>query len=435
MTITAPTKTVAVLGSAYGGIGAAASLARRLPSDWRVVLIDRNTHANHVYPFPRFTVLPEHAPKAFLPLSRVFANARLTEVQGNVPESERTGSPLPPAPELPASHAHQQIQGVITALSPNSVTYVLAKDGAYDDIDLQNPPAERVETLAFDYCVYALGGALSAPSDAWAEYPGGGRGTKAGGVAFLARQGKVVEQAQSIIVVGGGALGIQFATDIKDVHPSKEVTLLHSRPRLMPIYSEGLHDEVVRRCGELGVNLVLGERVMSWPTNPGVLDGTPKTVTTDKGTSLSADLVLVCTGTKPHSGFMRALDADAVAPNGCIRVKDTLQVASDDGRWDTFFAIGDCADTTAIRAGHMSFAMGSVAARNIVRLIAAKGKEATAELEKYVPEEAKIKVTLGLRHNCVATPSIATPGDNGVPDIGAKGMWVLAGAQGMPDDA
>jgi NAD(P)-dependent dehydrogenase (short-subunit alcohol dehydrogenase family) len=44
MTVTDP-KTVVVLGSAYGGIGAA-GIARRLPAGWRVVVIDRNTHAN-----------------------------------------------------------------------------------------------------------------------------------------------------------------------------------------------------------------------------------------------------------------------------------------------------------------------------------------------------------------------------------------------------
>lgn len=195
--------------------------------------------------------------------------------------------------------------------------------------------------------------------------------------------------------------GPEFATDIKDTYPSKEVTLLHSRERLMPIYAQGLHDEVVRRCGELGVNLVLGERVMEWPKNPNVVDGLTKTVVTNKGSRLSADLVLVCTGTKPHSGWMALLDPATIAENKCIRIKETMQVRTEaeaeggETRWDNFFAIGDVADTTAIRAGHMAFAMGSVAARNIMRLIEAREAGREPELEVYVPEEAKIKVTLG----------------------------------------
>ncbi|BEJ02759.1 hypothetical protein CcaverHIS631_0705540 [Cutaneotrichosporon cavernicola] len=403
-----PTKTVVVLGSAYGGIGAAGSLARRLPPDWRVVVIDRNTHANHVYPFPRFTVLPQHAPKAFLPLTQVLANGRVTEL------------PLPPAGPLNHDSPHRQIHGTITALSRNSVTFTT--NGLGDASD-------RVETVDFDYCVYALGGALSEPCDVWGEHERGHArtGTKKGGVAFLERKGSVVEAAESVIVVGGGALGIQFATDIKDVHPSKSVTLLHSRTRLMPIYAKGLHDQVVRRCADLGINVILGERVVEWPTNPGVVDGSPKTITTDKGSRLSADLVLVCTGSRPHSSFMASLDPTTVAENGCIRVNEALQVQGEG--LDHMFAIGDCADTTAIRAGHMSFAMGNVAARNIIRLIQG------GEMEKYVPEAAKIKVTLGITHNCVASEIEAVQGDNGVEDIGAKGMWALAGAQGMPDDA
>ncbi|GMK59491.1 hypothetical protein CspeluHIS016_0800970 [Cutaneotrichosporon spelunceum] len=434
MTVTTPqsTKTVVVLGSAYGGIGAAGGLARRLPLDWRVVVIDRNTHANHVYPFPRFTVLPEHAPKAFLPLTELLSNGRVTEFQPNVPESERTGSPLPPAGALDKASRHRQVHGLITSLARHSVTFITAKHGGFDDIDIANPPPDRVETVAFDYCVYALGGALSAPSDAWGEHVRNGhagRGTKKGGVAFLQRMGSEVDKAGSVIVVGGGALGIQFATDIKDVHPSKDVTLLHSRTRLMPLYSEGLHDEIVRRCAALGIKVVLGERVMEWPDNPGVVD-TPKTITTDKGRHLTADLVLVCTGTRPHTSLMAQLDGSTIATNGCIRVKDSLQV--DGEGLGHIFAIGDCAetDTPAIRAGHMSFAMGSVAARNIVRRVLEM-----EEMERYVPEAGKIKVTLGINHNCVATEHGATPGDNGVPDIGARGMWALPGAQGMPDDA
>lgn len=433
-------------------------------------------HTTDVYPFPRFTVLPEHAAKSFIPLSKVLARGRVTDTQGNLQPSEHTGSPLPPAaPVTEGKSPHRLVQGIITDLTSTAVTFVTPNaDGNYDDVadSGADAPSDRRQTIQFDYCVYALGGTLSEPSDAWGDHgrnKTGGRGTKKGGIEFLARQGKIIASAQQILVVGGGALGIrefgghrtqpkpasgqlttEFATDIKETYPSKEVTLLHSRERLMPIYNKGLHDEVVRRCAELGVNVVLGERVMEWPTNPGVVDGTTKTVTTNKGSKLTADLVLVCTGTKPHTGFMNTINKDTIAPNGCIRIKATMQVRTegeDDTRFDHFFAVGDCADTTAIRAGHMAFAMGSVAARNIIRVIEAREAGREAQLEIYVPEEAKIKVTLGRvscgrklhgltfqKHNCIATPETSTPGDQGMDHLGAKAMWALAGAQDMGDD-
>lgn len=192
----------------------------------------------------------------------------------------------------------------------------------------------------------------------------------------------------------------EFATDIKEVFPNKSVTLLHSRDRLMPIYAQGLHDAIAERCEALGVRLILGERVLKWPENPQVVDGKTKVVKTSKGTEIAGDLVLVCTGTKPTVKFMKKIDDGTIASNGCVRVKDTLQIRTESetrtGSFDHMFAVGDCADTTAIRAGHMAFAMGGLAGRNVLRLIDAREKNETPELEIYDPAEPLIKVSLGL---------------------------------------
>jgi hypothetical protein len=45
---------------------------------------------------------------------------------------------------------------------------------------------------------------------------------------------------------------------------------------------------------KLGVNVVLGERVMTWPEDPEHLNGKTKILTTDKGREFHADLI-VCT--------------------------------------------------------------------------------------------------------------------------------------------
>jgi len=43
-------KTVAVLGASYGGAHAARLLSLSLPAGWRVVVIDRNSHMNRMFP-------------------------------------------------------------------------------------------------------------------------------------------------------------------------------------------------------------------------------------------------------------------------------------------------------------------------------------------------------------------------------------------------
>lgn len=62
------------------------------------------------------------------------------------------------------------------------------------------------------------------------------------------------------------------------------------------------------------------------------------------------------------------------------------------------FAIGDCAETKAIQAGHTAYWMGEVAVRNILRLIAKKegGEKKDEPLEDYKPGPPAIKITLGI---------------------------------------
>ena len=88
----------------------------------------------------------------------------------------------------------------------------------------------------------------------------GGAGAGAGSeVKWFSKR---VESVSSVLVVGGGALGIrkcffrfwekkirlrfnktEYAADIAEVYPNKTVTLLHSRHRLLPRFDEPMHDE------------------------------------------------------------------------------------------------------------------------------------------------------------------------------------------------
>lgn len=230
---------------------------------------------------------------------------------------------------------------------------------------------------------------------------------------------------------------------------------------------------VVKGLKKLGVNVVLGERVMEWPTDPEKLDGNPKIVVTDKGTKFTADLVLPCTGQTPHSKYMAELCPDAIAPvSKRIRVLPTLQVSSDPSteryllerlaqldlkappsppssdasneggeRMDLhhIFAIGDCADTGAIQAGHTAYWMGEVAARNLVRLIHRRegtlNPDLGEELEAYKYGPPAIKVTLGLVDAVTSNGEGTKPNSDGVVDMSSRVIWDSHRASHLPDDA
>ena len=204
-------KTVAILGASYGGARAAHLLAQGLPAGWRVVLVDRNTHLNHLYVLPRYAVLPGHEHKAFIPYNNVFRPPRPFDASDLSP---------PPSPANPQSQSAQSphvfLHAAVTSLSHRSLTL----DRAYP----AHGVAEADRTLHFDYLVYALGSHLPAPIDLWgpvadedvkkASVLDVSRGTKEGGIAWLKRFQKRVERASSVLVVGGGALGIRESPQI-----------------------------------------------------------------------------------------------------------------------------------------------------------------------------------------------------------------------------
>lgn len=51
-------KNVVIIGGSYAGIHLARRLSETLPMGYKAVLVERNSHFNHLYVFPRFAVVP-----------------------------------------------------------------------------------------------------------------------------------------------------------------------------------------------------------------------------------------------------------------------------------------------------------------------------------------------------------------------------------------
>ncbi|KAF8641752.1 hypothetical protein AX16_009829 [Volvariella volvacea WC 439] len=426
------TKTIVVLGAAYGGARAAQLLAAGVPDGWRVIAIDRNSHANHVYVMPRYSVLPGHEHKAFIPFRNVF--------------HEKTGPP------------HLFLQAHVLSMDAHSVT--LSKSFPEHGIPTQK--------LAFDYAVYALGSHLPSPLDLWAPerdehliaehlkkkdrtyvvY----KGEKKEGIDWLKDSQKLVEDSPSVLVVGGGALGIQFATDIAAVYPQKRVTLLHSRNRLLPRFDEAMHTEILETLQKTDIDVILGERLdLQSISKDTVNESGQRVVKTVTGREVAADLLLLCTGQKPNTGILKDMDPLTLDPNtSLIHVLRTLQIArlpSGDTSsteeaakpYPHIFAIGDAADAFgAIAAGHTAYRQGEVAANNIVRLIKRAEKvqptDEVEELEEYSPGPPGIKVSLGLTkavYQINGTVGVLT---DGKPDLQAALIWPFFGIKVEKDD-
>lgn len=127
---------------------------------------------------------------------------------------------------------------------------------------------------------------------------------------------RTVDKAEhGVVVVGGGAVGIEMAAELKMVKPHVKVTLVHSRERLLS--SEGLPDDVkdiaLELLRESGVEVLMSTRVA---TSTKV--GDRYEVEFTNGSKMTAsEVVMAISKSVPTSGY---LPKTAVDEEGFIKI-------------------------------------------------------------------------------------------------------------------
>ncbi|GAA5906705.1 NAD(P)/FAD-dependent oxidoreductase [Sporobolomyces salmoneus] len=408
-----PTRNVVILGASYAGARAAELLSRTLPSTHRVVVIDRQSHFNHLYLHPRVSVVPGHAHKTFVPYAGVLPQESTPRSAGHVLIHASATSITDKYIELDRDLLEHERDLEGDSEEVEKLTEEL-QDARLDAVQSKKALAGR--RISWDYMIYALGCTLPPPLYSLAR-------TKKTGVAFLEAQQSIIANASSILIAGGGALGIQFATDIADLYNNpenahhipealrpakkKRITIVHSRDRFLPLYKQEVHDEVMKRMEELGVDVVLGER-MSLPEDD--KPGETKTVRTSIGKIIEYDLLMRCTGQKPNSQLMRDYLPETIDSHGFVKIRPTLQLDASDvspkkfsEKLERIYTIGDVAAAGVIKAGHTGWNQAGVAVENIVSSLSAQSSfdmdNKGFKLTEYERSPPQIKVTLGLRHS------------------------------------
>jgi apoptosis-inducing factor 2 len=175
---------------------------------------------------------------------------------------------------------------------------------------------------------------------------------------------RALVQADRVLLLGAGPVGIELAGEIRAVWPEKSIVLLDERDDVLsgPFRPE-LRVELRAQLDEFKVELILGSRLgQAPPTAPGELGSF--TVSTEDGTEVHADIWFQCYGVVPTSDYLGHALLPARRPDGFIEVGPTLQVTGQ----TTVFALGDLSTADAKMAGFAGRQAVTVAA-NINTLI------------------------------------------------------------------
>lgn len=151
------------------------------------------------------------------------------------------------------------MRGSVSRIDPASKTaYVAApSDGLAASSTTPAAVPEATEAIAYDYLIAASG-----LRRVWPVVPQSLRRKQ-----YLFEVGDhvraVTRARHGVVVVGGGAVGIEMAAELKHVQPNLAVTLVHSRDKLLS--AEPLPDETKDRALELvkeaGVELLMEHRL------------------------------------------------------------------------------------------------------------------------------------------------------------------------------
>ena len=180
-------------------------------------------------------------------------------------------------------------------------------------------------------------------------------------------------QAERILVIGGGAVGVELLGEIKHKYPKKFVTLVHSHADLISAnkLKPEFHKRVLKKVRAYpDVKVILEDRVvlddeLKAASSHRYLAG-KRTVKTQKGESIDTDLVFFTIGGKPNSNFVSKLFPDKVNEKGEVKVNRFLQVEG----FENIFAAGDITNIQEGKQATSAKPQAETAVVNIQNLIA-----------------------------------------------------------------
>jgi NADH dehydrogenase FAD-containing subunit len=211
-TATENPKHIVVVGGSFAGLQLVRRLTQTVPNGYKIIWIEKNSHLNYVFAFPRFSVVAGLEERAFIPY---------TAVEAGAPKSSL-----------------RRVQGIVSWVNREAQKVVL--DGG--------------EEIPFEYLAIATGSTQPLPVQV--------QSTERNDACDELRAVQAhIKASQKIAILGGGAVGVELASDIKDFYPGKDVTLVHSRDVLLNRFGPRLQEYALRALrDELGVNVLLGER-------------------------------------------------------------------------------------------------------------------------------------------------------------------------------
>ena len=168
----------------------------------------------------------------------------------------------------------------------------------------------------------------------------------------FATQHEKLKSAKSVLVIGGGVVGVELAGEITSAFPDKKVTLSHGGKALLDGFKVKAQVKAQQQLEQQGVKIEFNRRY----ENRGEYYQDQNT-----GQINQADIVFEAIGAQPNNSFIKPHLADILNAKGYVKVDAKFAVKGH----ENLYALGDIADVGEAKLGYLAHQQGEHLAKII----------------------------------------------------------------------
>lgn len=356
---------ILVAGGSYGGLASIKTLLKLTAGindkKFVITLVEPRSGFINIMAIPKLILDPQFAKQSYISLSEFGLCWDNVLLEGNKAIATQSqgknhigldGEMIPRNKNVTLNF----IQARITDLGLHAANYSQERlTKKITPLEVAKQPETAL--LNFDYCILASGRARKWPFDPVAA-------NKEEFMQEVTESSRQIFESDSISVIGGGALGIEVAGEIKQTSPHKAIRIIHPHSTLPPepLLLEAFKKSIAEKIKSLDIELKLNTRVQK-----SLPDGT---LVSTVGENITSQLNLWCNYHYNNIGYLQNLifklvivDKDELSVNSHLQLKDSNRT------YENIFAIGDLAKLGAIKKAGLAFRTGELAARNIIQLV------------------------------------------------------------------
>ena len=223
-----------------------------------------------------------------------------------------------------------------------------------------------------------------------------------------------LSSAESVLVIGGGVVGVEFAGEIASAFPSKDITLVHTTDKLLDHSKPKAQRKALEQLIAKGITVKFNRKFEKH-------EGGYRCA--NSGETLNTDIAYECTGMLPNTEFLRHELPNILDAKGFINVDAYMRVKG----YDNLYSLGDCANLDNHKHGYLASVQGAYLANMLLKTMKRKS------VKPYKTPPLAVITTTGTGSGVAQLPFAVTTMNFFVnlkqKDLGISNMYKIYGAE------